>query len=142
MTVYASADVLTNAPIAVHGERKGVQMARATVTCTAPPTITDTFSFFHLPAGARVVGGYLSATDMDANVAPTLTLNVGDASAPSRLFQGANVGQSGGTTTGFAPGALDFQYPVKTLVTGSVLNNAAAGTPGSLTLCVLYVVEE
>ena len=133
---------MTNAPIAVHGERKGVQMARATVSCAAPPTITDTFSFFHLPAGARVVGGFLSATDMDANVAPTLTFNIGDAASPSRLFQGAHVGQAGTATTVLAPGALDYQYPVKTLVSGTVLNNAASGVPGSLTLCVLYVVDE
>lgn len=142
MTVYASADVLTNAPVAVHGERKGVQMARATVNCTAPPSITDTFNFFYLPPGARVVGGYLSATDMDANLAPSLTFNIGDTGNPSRLFQGSVVGQAGTTTTAFAPGGLDYQYPVKTLVNGTVLNNAGNGVPGSLTLSLLYVVEE
>ena len=142
MATYSSTDFLTNAPVAVHGERKGVQMARATVACAAAPATIDTLNFFFLPPSARVVGGYLSSTDMDTNGAPTITLNIGDAAAGARLFSAANVAQAGTTSTGFAAGALDYQYAAKTLITGTAQANAATGVAGSVTLTLLYVVEE
>ena len=142
MAVYSSSEILTNTPIAVHGERKGVQMARATVVCAAAPATTDTLNFFYLPPGARVVGGYLSATDMDTNGSPTLTLNVGEAGTPARLFSASTVGQAGTASQSFAAGALDYQYAAKTLVTGVAQANAATGAAGSVTLALLYVVEE
>jgi hypothetical protein len=128
--------------VAVHGERKGVQMARATVSCTAAPATTDTLNFFYLPPGARVVGGYLAASDMDTNGSPTITLNIGDAGAAARLFSASTVAQAGTTSQAFAAGALDYQYAAKTLVTGVAQAKAATGAAGSVTLSLLYVVEE
>jgi hypothetical protein len=142
MAVYSSSEYSTNAPIAVHGERKGVQMARATVACTAAPSTSDTLNFFYMPPGARVVGGYLSATDMDTNGSPTITLNIGDAGGAARLFSASTVAQAGTTSQTFAAGALDYPYAAKTLVTGVAQANAATGAAGSVTLTLLYVVEE
>ena len=73
---------------------------------------------------------------------PTLTLNVGEAGTPARLFSASTVAQAGTASQSFAAGALDYQYAAKTLVTGVAQANAATGAAGSVTLALLYVVEE
>lgn len=142
MATYSSTAYSTNAPIAFHGERAGVQMARAVITCTAAPSTSDALNFFYLPANARVVGGYLAASDMDTNGSPTIALNIGDAGSAARLFSASTVAQAGTTSTTFAAGALDYLYTAKTLITGVASANAATGAAGTVTLCLLYVVED
>jgi hypothetical protein len=139
MTVYSSSDYSTNAPVAVHGERKGVQVARFAIATTALLSTADTFNFGYVPAGARLVGGYLAASDLDSGT--TLTINVGDAGSGTRLFSASTVGQAG-TTAALPVAALDYQYTAKTLITGAVAANAATVTSGTVTLVLLYYVEE
>jgi len=142
MATYNSPDIINLAPIAAHGERGSVQTARATVTCAAAPATTDTLNFFYLPANARVVGGYLSATDMDINGSPALTLNIGDAGDADRFFAASNVGQTGAAALAQIATGLDAKFTTKTLITGVAQANAATGAAGSVTLCLLYTVED
>lgn len=142
MTVYSSPDYVANAPIAVHGERKGLQVARAVVTCAAAPATTDTLNFFYMPPNARVVDAYLYPTDMDTG-GPTLTLNIGDAALQTRLFSAAPAG-AGAVTKLSQAGAFGYQYPStgKTLVTGVAQANATTPAAGSVELVVVYYVDE
>lgn len=142
MATYTSATVANNRPIAYHGYRRNVQIARATVSCTAAPSTSDTLQFFYMPANARIVGGYLSSTDMDTNGSPTITLNIGDSGSAARLFSASTVAQAGTTSQTFAAGALGYQYTSKTLVTGTAQANAATGAAGTVELVLLYVVED
>jgi hypothetical protein len=142
MATYNSSNITTNAPLAYHGENAGVQYARATVSCAAAPTTADTLNFFYLPANARVLGGYLSATDMDTNGTPTITLNIGDAGSANRFFAASTVAQTGSAALEQAVTGLDYKPAAKTLVTGVAAANAATGAAGSVTLTLLYAVED
>jgi len=142
MATYQSPAVANKNPIAVHGQRYNVQEFRQTVTCAAAPATTDTIQFGYMPKGARVVGGYLTATDMDTNGSPALTLNIGDAGSATRLFSGSTVGQAGTLSLEQTVGGLDYQFTATTLIVGVAGVNAATGAAGSVTLCLLYVVED
>ena len=142
MAIYNSPNITNLAPIAAHGEAGGVQVARASVTCTAAPTTSDTLNFFYLPAGARVLGGYLTASDMDTNGSPTLTLNIGDTGSANRFFAASNVAQAGTAALQQAASGLDYRVSARTLVTGAAQANAATGAAGTVTLVLLYSVED
>lgn len=141
MTVYSSDAYTNHRPVAYHGERRGVQIARAVITCAASPSTADTLNFFYMPANARIVGGYLAPSDMDTNGSPALTLNIGDSGSATRLFSGNTGGQTG-TNTVLTASALGYLFTSKTLITGVAGVNAATGAAGTVELCLLYVVED
>lgn len=141
MATYSST-VYTNAqgPLS-HGLAGELKAAYASITCTAAPSTSDTINFFYLPAGARVVLAILEASDMDTNGSPTLTLNVGDAGDPDRLFAASTVGQAGTLSTAIAVTGSAYQYTSKTLITGVANANSATGAAGTIDLSVFYIVE-
>jgi hypothetical protein len=139
MTVYASTDYATNAPVAVHGERKGLQVARFVVNTTAIVTTADTFNFGYMPANARLVGGYLAPSDLSAGA--DITINIGDAGSATRLFNASTAGQAG-TYTAIPAAALDYLYTAKTLITGTIGVSATTTASGTIVLVMLYYVEE
>lgn len=141
MATYSSTNYSNNVPAASHGLSGNVKTAYASVSCTAAPSTSDTLNFFYLPAGARVVGGWLKASDMDTNGSPTLTLNIGDSGDADRLFAASTVGQAGTASNTFAATGILYQYASKTLITGVANANAATGAAGTVELCLHYVVE-
>lgn len=141
MATYVSDNVRLKTGVPAGGSVGDVKVAFAEVACTAAPSTSDALQFFYLPAGARVVSATLEATDMDTNVSPTLTLNIGDSGSASRLFSASTVGQAGTAAAATAVGGLGYKYTSKTLITGVAANNAATGAAGSVYLTVLYVVE-
>jgi hypothetical protein len=142
MATYSSPAYSASNPVRAHGEGFTVQTVTATVTCTAAPSTSDTINFFYLPANARVVGGFLSSSDMDTNGTPTLALNIGDSGSASRYFSASTVGQAGTASTAIAVAGLGYLNTSKTLVTGVASNNAATGAAGTVTLNLQYVVED
>jgi hypothetical protein len=141
MATYNSSAVANSIPTLAHGLAGNAKVATATVTCTAAPSTSDTINFFDLPAGARVHLAVLSASDMDTNGTPTLTLNVGDSGSAARLFSASTVGQAGTASTALAATGVGNLYTTKTRITGVAANNAATGAAGTVTLSVLYTVE-
>jgi hypothetical protein len=127
--------------VSAGGEAGGVKVAYAEIACTAAPSTTDALQFFYLPAGARVLQATLEATDMDTNVSPSLTLNIGDAGSATRLFSASTVGQAGTSSTAVAVTGQGYKYTSKTLITGVAQANAATGAAGTVYLTILYVVE-
>ncbi len=139
MTVYSSPSYANNAPVRVHGESNNVQFARFTITTTALVTTADTFNFGYMPANARLIGGYLAPSDLSAGA--DITLNIGDAGSATRLFNATTAGQAG-TYTAIPTAALDYLYTAKTLITGSVGVSATTTTSGTITLVLMYVVQD
>lgn len=140
MATYSAANYLTQ-PVFTHGPAGNVKVERATVTCTAAPSTSDTLNFFYLPAGARVHLAVLEASDMDTSGSPTLTLNIGDSGDADRLFAASTVGQAGTLSTAIATTGGDASYSAKTLITGVANANATTGAAGTVTLTVFYSVE-
>lgn len=140
MATYRSANVQDKHAVAGGARGGGVLCARASVSCSAAPATTDTIEFFYLPAGAVVLLAILESSDMDTNVSPTLTLNVGDSGDADRLFAASTVGQTGALSSAIAVAGHGASYSSKTLITGAANANAATGAAGTLTLTVLYTV--
>lgn len=141
MATYNSDNVTYNRGVAAGGPAGAVLCAFATVTCDAAPATTDTINFFDLPAGARVLLAVLESSDMDTDVSPTLTLNVGDSGSAARYFSASTVGQAGTLSTAIATAGHGNKYTQTTRITGVAQANATAGAAGTLTLTMFYVVE-
>lgn len=141
MATYISDNVRLKKGVSAGGPAGNVLVAYGEVACTAAPSTTDTLEFFYLPAGARVLQATLEATDMDTNVSPSLTLNIGDAGGVDRLFAASTVGQAGTASTAVATTGAGYKYTSKTKITGVANANAATGAAGTVYLTVLYVVE-
>lgn len=138
MATYTSQHITAGRPApSPAGYADRIVILRGVVDCSAAPSTTDTLNFFDVPAGFRVVGGYLKSTDMDTNGSPTITLNIGDAGSANRLFAASTVAQTGTATQTLAAGGLDYLYTSKTRITGTANANAATGAAGTVTL-VLY----
>lgn len=142
MATYSSSAYTNSAPFAAHGIAGNLKVARASVSCTAAPSTSDTINFFYLPKNARVHLAVLESTDMDTNVSPSLTLNVGDSGDAGRYFAASTVGQAGTLSTAIATTGGDYITTDKTLITGVANANAATGAAGTLYLTMFYSVEE
>lgn len=141
MATYNSDNIVYRTGVAGGGPAGAVLCAFATVTCDAAPATTDTINFFDLPAGARVLLAVLESSDMDTDVSPTLTLNVGDSGSAARYFSASTVGQAGTLSTAIATAGHGNKYTQTTRITGVAQANATAGAAGTLTLTMFYVVE-
>lgn len=141
MAVYNSDNVYFNRAIAAGGPAGAVLAAHATVVCGAAPTTADTLNFFDLPANSRVLLAVLEATDMDTNVSPTITLNIGDAGSATRFFSASTVAQAATLSTAIATAGAGHKYTGTTRITGVPQANATTAAAGSVALTVFYVVE-
>ena len=142
MATYQSQQVQDEMPIPSHGPASSVKVQRFPVTISAALTTSDAIQFGYLPIYARVIDAYLEATDMDTNGTPTLAFNIGDAGDVDRLFAATTAGQAAGVTRMTATTGFGHRYDETTLITGAPSTNAATGAAGTLTLTILYVVED
>ena len=141
MPIYNSENVRLKTGVAAGGPAGAVLCAHAVVTCGAAPTTADTINFFDLPAGSRVLLAVLEASDMDTNVSPSLTLNVGDSGSATRLFSASNVAQAGTLSTAITVAGHGQKYTSKTRIVCVPQANAATGAAGTVKLTVFYTVE-
>lgn len=141
MPIYNSDNIVQRRGLSSGGPAGAVLCAHASVACTAAPTTADTVNFFDLPAGARVLLAVLESTDMDTNVSPSLTLNVGDSGSATRLFSAATVGQAGTLSTAITTAGHGHRYTQRTRITCVPQADAGTGAAGTVKLTVFYVVE-
>lgn len=99
-----------------------------------------------LPAGARIVGGYAEATDMDTNGTPALAIDIGysDANASvddvDGILDGATIGQAGGLSTTFLTAGVDREFTYDTDITFTAATAAATAAAGTFTLGLFVVL--
>lgn len=146
MAQFNSVQVTQNVPGPGHGLGGDVQRFRFTIPIPATFAINDTLQFGIVPAGFRIHGAVLLATDMDTG-GPTVTIDVGDGgfgatvADPDRIFAASTVAGTGTYTDLPAATCMDFKYLADTMITGLI--KAAATTPaaGTLTLILSGVIE-
>jgi hypothetical protein len=125
-----------------HGLMKNVKTAYVLLNVGAADlTLNAVHGMFRLPRNAVVLGGTLKASDLDTNVAPTITLSVGDAAVPGRYFLGSTVAQAGGATNVMAATGVFFKNLVDTLVNVTVAIAAATPAAGTIELAIQYYVD-
>lgn len=125
----------------------------------------DIFEMCKVPAGARILGGWYYADDMDTNASETLDMDIGwaanggtgtwDSATPTGLgnlgvsvgdaFATPNIGATAGTIAPLQGVLADGDLPYFTKETTiQVEANAVAATfaAGAISVVVLYVVDE
>ena len=142
MAIYNSPAVINRVPTTSHGLFGNVKEETATITLTAVPTTADILNFFTIPRMSIILGATVAVSQIDSNVSPTVTLNIGDAAVPGRLFNGTTtVGRlaPGSVSSALAFGGYGYLYTADTVITGSVGANAATGVAGAtVQLTVMY----
>lgn len=99
-----------------------------------------------LPAGSRVVGGYLQVPDLDSNGSPALAIDIGYADAEASvddvdgILDGATTGQAGGLNTTFLTAGVDREFTYDTYITFTAATAAATAVAGDITLALLVVL--
>lgn len=137
MPAYTSAQLTNNGNSVSQGAFPGNMVCYfAEVVITANAANLDTFNFFRVPKGFRVLGGSLESTDIDTNGSPTVTLNIGDAGSANRFFAAATVGQTGTASTALAVTGLHHLYTEDTTITGAIPTGPATGTTGTISLAL------
>ena len=109
-------------------------MLFGSVTFSSAPTTSDTAPMFVAPKGFRVFGATLVSSDMDTNVSPTITLNVGDSGSATRFFSASTVAQAGTSSTATATSGLGYLFTADTVVNIVPQANAATGAAGNAQL--------
>ena len=116
---------------------------RGEYTISAALVINDIVNLFYLPPRSRVLSGFIKSADLDTNVSPAVTLDVGDAGDPDRYFAASTVGQAGGVDTTMAATGVDYLNTAKTLVYLTVhAAPATSATTGTIVVSLTYTVEE
>lgn len=107
---------------------------------------SDTITFFEVPAGTTIYGGWLLGDDLDTGI-ETLELDIGDASSATRFLNSGVI--TGDAVTGTKPeagiavplfGTLKdgpYTYTTATNVIATVTAAAAMGGTGTISL-VMY----
>lgn len=133
------------------GGRGNVNVAWGTRELAAALTSDDTITFFNLPEGATVIGGWLMGDDLDTGI-ETLEIDIGDASDPDRFLNSGVL--TGDAVTGTKPeagisiglfGTLKdgpHTYSAETAIIGTVVAPAATGGTGTITLVILYTYND
>lgn len=141
MPTYNSDQITQNVPGPYHGIGGDVQRIRFNVSLTAAVTTADVINFGRVPAGFRLHGAILKASDIDTNGAPAVTINVGDAGDVDRIFAVSTVGQTGTYTDVPAATAMFYKWDAETMITGAIAVNPATGVAGTLELMLIGVFE-
>lgn len=117
--------------------------ARGEYTITAALAGADTIQLFDLPKGARILGGFIKADDLDSG-GSALRLSVGDAGSATRYFSSSTTGS--GTLSvdaAMAASGVDYLTTAKTRVFLTVSTGPTTGaTTGTIVVSISYNVEE
>lgn len=122
-----------------HGFGGNVKVSYGEAAFSGTITTADSATVCNLPVGAIVLGVTLESDDLDTNVTPTITLNVGDAGSATRYFSASTVAQAG--TSSSAPATTGLLWTVtsgNTAVRVAVANNAATSADGNVRVAVMY----
>lgn len=128
--------ISTGASLAVQWQENGVQTQIATGAIANTAGAGDTFVGPSIPAGHSLVGIILSATDLDTDVSPTVTLSVGITGTLTKFISSSTVAQAGGIARMSVGAALGYTPTSDTPVVISVTDAATAAAAGTLKLAV------
>ena len=133
------------------GSAANLNVAWGTYEIASALSATDTITFFEIPAGASVVGGYLYGDDIDTGT-ETLQIDIGDASDTDRFINSGVI--TGDAVTGIKPetgiwlpmfGTLKdgpYTYTTATDIIGTIVAAANAGGTGTVTLVLFYTFND
>lgn len=99
-----------------------------------------------LPAGSRIVGGFLEVPDLDSDGSPALAIDIGYSDAEASvddvdgILDGATTGQAGGLNVTFLTAGVDRQFTYDTNITFTAATAAATAAAGTVVLALFVVL--
>lgn len=139
------------AKVSQGGSAANLNVAWGTYEIATALSADDTITFFELPAGATVVGGYLMGDDLDTGI-EALEIDIGDSGDTDRFLNSGVL--TGDAVTGIKPeagiwlpvfGTLKdgpHTYSSATDVIGTVVAAATTGGTGTITLVLFYTYND
>lgn len=94
-TAFLSSKAAADSPT-FQGEGNEGAILSATYTLLAALVISDTIKMVKIPKGMTVTDVELCSDDIDTNVTPLVTLDVGDSAGATTYLAASTVGQAGG----------------------------------------------
>ena len=158
MATYTADQAATGAAVPSHGMGGNVKVACGSLELATALAANDILNMCKLPAGAVVFGGWIQAEDLDTGT-ETLDIDAGwlvndDEAADPDGFGNFGV-WTGDAVTGIKPetgvyfplGGVLFTdgpklFTAETTISLDVNANPAAGGTGTLTISVLYFVDD
>ena len=132
------------------------QVAWGVYTLAADPAPNDIIEFCRVPAGATVIGGFLQGIDIDTDATETFDIDIGWAANGTDVADPDGFGNFGVQTGDasvhlpvagiYLPFANIIQsagfktFAAETVITGTIIDDAATGGTGLLKVVVWYVV--
>lgn len=132
-----------------YSPRAGLGVCSKTVVfeTTAALVINDVIQMVKIPKGATILDVKLGVDDIDSG--SSLTLSVGDGTTPGRFILESTIGQGGGVvgigtgiTGASAADVLGYTYAADDTIDIKVIAAPAGDGEGTLTLSVLYTMDE
>jgi hypothetical protein len=77
MSIFQSPEIIANTPAQQGHEAGSVFAFCNSIDILANPTAADTYEFGLVPAGAKVIGGWIYAPDLDTDASETLNMDIG-----------------------------------------------------------------
>lgn len=134
----------TRYPLIGNGSSRNVVVETAIVAMTTAmlDNANDDVGLFWVPAGAVVVGAYLSCTDMDTG-GPGLVIDVGDSADEDRLCALALAGGTGlpVVTSHLNTSGHLYKYTAKTQVRAYIQTAATTPAAGTLKFTLMYFID-
>ena len=98
-------------------------------------TINNVVGAFMVPGGF-VLTDVLPTTIPSMDTGAGLSLSLGDAALPGRIFAASNVGQAGGAMPALAAGGFLYRFPTDTEI---ILTATGAAAGGKAAACPIYI---
>lgn len=119
----------------VRGNWRGADFTEyGTIDITAAPAVGDIWEMVQVPNGYAVESVYLDCDQLDSNVTPTITLEVGDAGAAARYIAASSVARAGGVQVSNVAGSTGYVNPIGN--TNGSTGQFAGGNAGATTIQV------
>jgi len=142
VTTTSSTQYAASQPAYTHGYAGNKKTVYATAAVASTIATNDVINMFYLPAGARVTGGRLKCTDVDTNVSPAVTWDVGDSGSATRYWSASTAGQSAAVDATMAIAGVFYKNTVKTAVIITCHLQPATGAAGTIELGIDYIDED
>lgn len=113
---------------------EGFDLITGTATVTTPFAAGATLLSVSVPARTVVAALDLTATDLDSNASPAITLNVGDAADVDRYVAASTVARAGGTVENRPASSAWWRYTAADAVTVRVGTDAATDAAGTVSM--------
>lgn len=110
----------------------GFDLVTGTATVTAPFAAAQVLLTQAVPARTVIGGIDLTASDLDSNAAPTVTLNVGDATLVNRFIAASTIARAGGTVEFRPVNTAWFRYNLGGSVLTAIGTDAATDASGTV----------